>query len=64
MTTQTIGYGLYDLKKGKELQLAMQSLLLTGTVHSFGARLLVSHVLQSSETEPIAAKTEPPSTLA
>ena len=57
MITQEVGlgYGLYDLKKGKELKLAMQSLLLTGQIHSFGARLMVSHVLQSSETEPIEA---------
>ena len=55
MNAQQVGYGLYDLKKRKELKLAMQSLLLTGHIHSFGARLLVSHVLQSSETEPIEA---------
>jgi len=55
MNTQEHGYGLYSVKNGTEIQLAMQSLFLTGQIHSFGARLLVSHVLKSSETEPIEA---------
>lgn len=53
MITQEHGYGLYNLKGGKEIKLAMQSLWLTGQVNSFGARLLVSHVLKSNEMEPI-----------
>ena len=55
MITQERGFGLYAIKNCKEIKLAMQSLWLTGQIHTFGARLLISHVLQSSETEPIEA---------
>ncbi|MBD3350680.1 MAG: VWA domain-containing protein [Candidatus Lokiarchaeota archaeon] len=55
MIAQERGFGLYSVKNGKDIKLAMQSLWLTGQVHTFGARLLVSHVLKSNETEAIEA---------
>jgi Ca-activated chloride channel family protein len=52
-TEEAKGFGLYRASSGQEVALAMQELWLSGTVLPTGARLVVRHIFQSQETEPL-----------
>ncbi len=52
---QTGYYTARAKQTGKEIQLAMQRLWLTGQVTPFGARLLVEHTFKSGEKRPVEA---------
>jgi Ca-activated chloride channel family protein len=47
------GFRPVQAATGKEIELAMQSLWLTGRILPVGARLLVRHIFQSKESKPL-----------
>lgn len=54
-TKSNAGYSVRNAATGEEIGLAMQRLWLSGRVLAAGARLLVRHVFQSSESRPLEA---------
>ncbi|HUQ91344.1 MAG TPA: VIT and VWA domain-containing protein [Bryobacteraceae bacterium] len=53
LTETSPGFAPLSAQSGKQIELTMQRLWLTGRVLSAGARLLIQHVFQCAETKPV-----------
>lgn len=53
LTETSPGFAPLNAQSGKQIELTMQRLWLTGRVLSAGARLLIQHVFQCAETKPV-----------